>query len=494
MVKSNSRVIIIGGGLGGLSAAIRLQHAGFQTTLLEKNEVVGGKLHEVRLGSYRFDFGPNIITMPNVFKSVISQLGENPDTYFKFIKLEKHTKNSFYDGSHLYFSSNIDEMKEHLFTIDPSSADNYDQYLLKVGEFFLLAQKHFLHRSFSSWKKFMNLPLIKAMSSVKPFQSMDKFHQQFFRDERVRMAFNKYATYIGSSPYTAPASFGLMGHLELGDGVYFTKGGNYEIVKGFERAAKNLGVEIVTKCEVKRAITTGGVIKRVETENGDVYEGDVFVLNGDLLTQYPRLVEERDRKSFTDKKISKLPPSSSAFVILAGVKTRFDLHHHQFFFSKDPVNEFRKLFDDHTYSDDISIYISTSSKTSQEMSPDGDNLNILVNAPPLSERDPHISKEVMCERVFHLLKGRGLDMKPYLQQLKVIDPQTIEKQFHAFHGSIAGIAANIKKNSLLRPYNRSQDIRNLYFVGGSTYPGAGSPIVVLSGNNVADDIIRNDKR
>ncbi|MCD8511576.1 MAG: hypothetical protein LRY73_18090 [Bacillus sp. (in: Bacteria)] len=219
------------------------------------------------------------------------------------------------------------------------------------------------------------------MTNAKPLTTMDELHQQFFRDKRVQSAFNRYATYIGSTPYLCPATFGLIGYLELVDGVYYTKGGNSQIAKGFQRLAEELGVVILTDSEVEKMEVKDKQITGVVTKEGDHIEGDAFILNGDLLTQYPRLVAPEHRASFTMKDVE---PSISAFVILAAVNERFDLNHHQLFFPENPEEEFHAIFKEQKFGSDPTIYICTSSKTENSRSPNGDNLFILVNAPPLS--------------------------------------------------------------------------------------------------------------
>ncbi|ADU32225.1 phytoene desaturase family protein [Evansella cellulosilytica] len=480
--------VIIGGGLGGLSAAIKLQATGWQVTLLEKNNDVGGKLHEVVIGSHHFDFGPNTITMPHVFREVVQDAGENPDDYFTFEKLDVHTKNVFADRSSFYFSSEKERMKEELLKLDPFAADKYEDYLMEVENLYSLARQHFFHRTFSSWKDYLSLPLAKAMARVKPLTTLDAFHQQFFKDARVRYAFNRYATYIGSSPYTTPATFGLIGHLELVDGVYFTRGGNHRIALGFLKLAKKLGVTLLTNTEVTKLEVKDQRIVAAITDKEQRITGDKFILNGDLLTQFPRLVDKQHRPHFSLKHVQ---PSISAFVIMAAMKTRLDLHHHHVFFGENPKREFTQLFDDQKFGDDPTIYICTSSKTDETLSPDGDNLFILVNAPPLSadlneKREPSF---VIKERIYDQLEKRGLAIRDNVVNDITVDPTTIAAKFHAFRGSLYGIASNRKRDTFLRPYNAAKDISNLYFVGGSTHPGGGSPMVVLSGSNVARKIL-----
>lgn len=482
------KAVVIGAGLGGLSAAITLQHKGFTTTIIEKNGHTGGKLHKETLGSATFDFGPNTITMPSVFQEVISQTGENPDDYFEFQKLTDHTTNTFEDGSSFTFSSDHNRMKEELLQLDTFAADNYDKYLTEVKKLHDMAQRYFLRRTFKSWKDYLSLPLAKGLIASRPIETLDHFHRRFFKDERVIAAFNRYATYIGSSPFNSPATFGLIGHLELNEGVYFTKGGNHKIAEGFEKLALKLGVTIQKGEEAEEIHIHNKKAAHVKT-NLQSYDTDVVVLNGDLLTQYARLVDSSSRPSFHEKKIDKLDPSISAYVMLAAVNKRFSLNHHQVFFSSEPKKEFSQIFKNGEYGTSPTIYICTSSKTEPSLSPEGDNLFILVNAPPLPEKGPvpQLSEDLIFQRLLDF----GYDLPGALKEKKIIDPQQINTKFHAFRGALYGISSNKRKNTFLRPQNKAKDIDNLYFTGGSTHPGGGSPMVTLSGLNVAELISRN---
>lgn len=484
---TKKKAIVIGAGLGGLAAAISLQSHGFQTTIIEKNHHAGGKLHEVHIGSSSFDFGPNTITMPNIFNEVVKQTGKNPESYFQFLKITDHTKNSFKDGSSFTFSSNREKMKEELLSLDPFAADHYALYLKEVKKLHDLALKHFLRRTFKTWTDYLSLPLTRGLLSSRPMETLDHFHRRYFKDERVISAFNRYATYIGSSPYSTPATFGLIGYLELGEGVYFTKGGNHQIALGLEKLAQEIGIDIYKQEEAVEIKSSLGIVEEVITDKA-VYAADVVVLNGDLLTQYSRLVKEENRPSMPEVKIEKFAPSISASVILAATTNRFPLNHHHVFFGSEPRKEFSEIFNQGRYSDDPTIYICTSSKTEKELSPEGDNLFILVNAPPLDKngKAAPFDKEIIFKR----LKERGLDIPSSISGHKTITPHDIQTKFYAFRGAIYGLSSNKRKNTFLRPFNRSSDISNLYFTGGSTHPGGGSPMVTLSGLNVAAEIIK----
>lgn len=485
-MTKKQQAVIIGGGLGGLAAAIRLASQSYNVTLIDKHEEPGGKLHKVNLGNHTFDFGPNTITMPHVFTNVLLEAGLNPDDYFTFIRLESHTKNVFPDGSSLMFHAEESKMSAELAKWDPETAARYPVYLKEVRKLYQLANRHFFHRTFSSWTDYLSLPLTFGTIRARPLETLDHFHRKFFKDERIVAAFNRYATYIGSSPFLTPATFGLIGHLEMEQGVYYAKGGNHTIVKGLAQAAMDLGVDIRTETEIHSSTVKDTVVTAVHSKDGDTFFGDVFVLNGDLLTQDDRIFHGGPRK-----KTNEAEPSVSAFVIMAAVDTHFDLHHHHVFFGKDPKEEFDTIFQTQSYSEDPTIYLCTSSKTDPEVSPDGDNLFILVNAPPL-KKDGSLAEpaEVTEARILKRLKEKGIDITSHLVDKKIVTPADIHNRFHAFRGALYGIASNRQKDTFLRPYNRSKEISNLYFAGGSTHPGGGSPMVVLSGKNVADLITK----
>lgn len=481
-------VAIIGAGLGGLSAALALAMKDFKVIIFEKNQHVGGKLLGVKSGTYSFDFGPNTITMPHVFQEVIAQTEANPDDYFSFLKLSTHTNNHFSDGTNFFMSSNQQVMQEQLQQLDQRAAEKFPLYLQETKRIYELANEQFFYRNFKSWKDYLAPSLASAFVRVRPFQNLNQFHCQFFQNEQVIKAFNRYATYIGSSPYLTPATFSLISYLELVDGVYFAKGGNETIAKGFQKRCEQLGVTFHLNTLVKKIVTNNGRATSLLLDNGETVEVDEVIANGDLISAYEKLLTEEDRPHFSNQKIKKLEPSISAFVLLVGLKKRIpSLIHHQVYFSHNYEKEFADIFQRGTYSMDPTIYICNSSYTDASVSPDGDNLFILVNAPPL-DKDGKLQVNPLeyKEKVYDILERKGLSLKDHIAFEQVITPKDIEQQFFAFRGALYGLASNRMLHTFLRPANRSKHIENVYFCGGSTHPGGGSPMVAISGQNVAN--------
>lgn len=486
------KAIIIGGGLGGLSAAVTLANAGMAVELYEKNAHLGGKLMPVRLGTHSFDFGPNTITMPEVFNSVIEQTGEKAADYFELLPLLAHTRNHFPDGSHLDFSSDQARMQEEINRVSPEDGVNFNSFLAEITRLYHLSERYFFPSSFHSWRDYLSPALGKALMQVRPMETMEHFYKRYFQDPKLLQAFGRYATYIGSSPYKAPATFSMIAYLELVGGVYYAKGGNVRIAEGFAAVARKQGAKLHTGTAVNRIIVRDGQAVGVELEDGSVSEADAVVLNGDLLTAFPQLTAESERPSFTDKKSVSYEPSISAFVILAGLNTRLSgLKHHNVYFSDDYVREFDDLFDKKRYSDQPTVYISNSSYTDPDVSPDGDNLFILVNAPALTaDGNLQIDADAYKNRIYDFLEEYGIDIRSHLIEEKTFTSSFIAENFNAYRGALYGPSSHKKKDAFLRPANSSTDIKSLYFVGGSTHPGGGSPMVTMSGHNVAVRILK----
>lgn len=486
------KIIIIGGGLGGLAAAVTLANAGMAVELYEKNQHFGGKLMPVRLGNHSFDFGPNTITMPEVFTSIIEQTGESAADYFKLIPLNTHTRNHFPDGKHLDFSSDTETMQQEIRRFAQADAANYSRFIDEISRIYSLSERYFFPSTFQSWRDYLSPTLGKALLQVRPAETMDHFYRRYFRDPQLLQAFGRYATYIGSSPYKAPATFSMIAYLELVGGVYYAAGGNTSIAEGFAAVARKKGARLHAGTLVKRIVVKEGKAVGVELGNGKVSEADAVILNGDLLSAFPQLTAESERPSFSDKKSASFEPSISAFVILAGLNTRLPgLNHHNVYFSDNYRQEFDDLFNSNRYSEQPTVYISNSSYTDPAVSPDGDNLFILVNAPALTaDGELQIDAEAYKNRIYDFLETYGVDIRNHLVEEKVFTPLFIADNFNAFRGSLYGPSSHKKKDAFLRPANASPDIKNLYFVGGSTHPGGGSPMVTMSGQNVAKRILK----
>ncbi|MGP4075021.1 phytoene desaturase family protein [Halobacillus sp. K22] len=479
------KVAIVGGGLGGLSAAVTLAKAGAEVKLFEKNDHFGGKMMPVDEAGYHFDFGPNTITMPEVFQDVLRQGGLENE--LSFTKLTHHTRNQFKDGTTFDLSSDRQYMKKQLYHLDKKGFENYDAFLLEIERLFHLSQKYFLHRTFSGWKDYLSPSLAKGFAQVRPLESMDHFFRRYFSHSGIIQSLNRYSTYIGSNPYVTPATFAMIAHLELNEGVYYVPGGNTKIAESMARAAEKQGARLYKGTRVEKILTHNNQATGIVAE-GNTYEADYIIVNGDLLKTVPELINNEKRPSLSNKKLRSFDPSISAFVIMAGLDTTLPaLHHHHVLFSRDYEKEFASLKKG-DYAEEPTIYIGTSAKSDSALASERDNCFILVNAPALGHSN-EVDQEHYKKRIYEDLSQAGLPIQNHVSYEKVIGPEEIENRFGAYRGSLYGPSSNRRLQAFMRPFNQSQDFSNLYFCGGSTHPGGGSPMVVLSGQNVANKIL-----
>jgi phytoene desaturase len=310
----------------------------------------------------------------------------------------------------------------------------------------------------------------------------------------LRQLFNRFATYNGSSPYRTPATFALIPYVEFGLGAWYVRGGMYALPTALVRLAQELGVSIHTQTEVEQILIEQGRACGVRLKGGESMRCDAVIANADAVDTYRRLIESKARRIYTNRRIEKLEPSCSGFVMLLGSARRFpQLAHHNIFFSSDYPAEFRAIFDQQRPANDPTIYVCASSRTDASQSPPGhENLFVLVNAPSTNAQT-NWTTEARGYRnlILRRLEENGLDgLSSAIDYEHIITPDDFERTYHANRGSIYGISSNKRANAFLRPPNKARDIEALYFAGGATHPGGGIPLVLLSGKMAAELLLR----
>lgn len=485
-----NKAIVIGAGIGGLSCAITLASRGWNVTILERQQEAGGKLQRVCKDGYTFDRGPSTITMPHVFRSVFRGAGADMDDYVGMYELEPRARNIFADGSVIDLTRDVEKMKDQISTFSPSDALQYESFLRESAELFHLSEEYFLNKLLLKWRDKASPAMLRSLLRVRPATSLQSLLQRYFKHPNTLAMMSRYSTYVGSSPHQAPSIFAMLGHVEAEMGIYGVRGGTYALVEGMARLAKELGVELITGTEVKHIAVRSGKTEGVDTDRG-FYPAETVVANGDMLSVNRMLLDEDDRPSMNNEKISSYEPSLSGFVTLAGVPRQYSkLLHHTVFFPEHYGREFQEIFGDKIPAEHPALYICYSGYSEKSMAPDGcSNLFILANAPYLSPlTNWNTETEAYGAKVMSDLKAYGLADIDRNDVLMHYTPQDIAKDTLAYKGAIYGISSNSFRQTFFRPGNRSKDVDGLWFVGGATHPGGGTPIVTLSGRLVGEYI------
>ncbi|GGG20727.1 phytoene desaturase family protein [Paenibacillus abyssi] len=486
------KVIVIGAGLGGLSAAIRLAHAGFDVTVLEQQATTGGKLQRIEADGYRFDRGPSTITMISRFEQVFASVGRQLHDYVSLYPLVPRTRNIFADGSVVDLSDTPESMEDQIALYCPEDAIAYRSFRAEAARLYHISEQRFLNQLPLRWQDKWNPAMGIAFASIRPFTSLHQLLKRYFRHPNTLAMFGRYATYVGSSPYRAPAIFAMLAHVEAELGVYGVKGGTYSLAEAFVCLAEELGVRIQTGVRIQRIMIRQEKAVGVETEAGE-QSADLVIANSDVLTVYSELIEDQVRRLVDAQTIAKFEPSLSGYVQLIGIRRQYkQLLHHTVFFPADYKKEFEAIFSKCLTPADPTIYICNPAMSDPEVAPaGGSSLFVLVNAPYISDAWNWAEQEQgYSELVLSKLETLGIEGLRQAEVRLSYTPRQLQSDTSAFRGAIYGISSNSARQTFFRPGNRDRHIDGLWFVGGTTHPGGGTPVVTQSGQLVAAQIIK----
>jgi phytoene desaturase len=490
--------IVIGAGIGGLAASARLAKAGYRVTLLEKNAVPGGRTTELNLGGYRFDTGPTLFLMPAVFAETYRALGERMEDHLELVRLDPAYRVHFHDGSTLDLSSNLELMRAQLDAMEPGSFGAYLRFLAEGYRHYQVSLERFVGRNFMSLGEYFspaNLPLLIQLKALtKHFDNTSRY----FRDPRLRAAFTFQNMYLGVSPYAAPATFSLLQYAEAAEGVWFPKNGLYEVIRSLAAIAQKQGVRIEYDAPVAGIEVTGSRAEAVRLADGRRLAADLVVANADLPYVYSHLLpDDGSAARLASKKYT-----SSALMFywaVRGERSASLLHHNAFLADHQYRQSFERIFDQHTLPEDPSFYICAPTRTDPGFAPaEGDSLMALVPVGHLDDTHPQ-DWQALRERaratVTRRLATLGIaDLDAHLAAEETLGPPEYARTLNLAKGAAFGLSHNFAQVGYLRPHNRHARYRNLYFVGASTHPGTGLPIVLLSARLTVERILADAGR
>lgn len=472
------KVAVIGAGIGGLAVAALLAKAGKTVTLFEKNERVGGKLGWLEEGGYTWDTGPSLLTMPHVFQRLWAQLGRRLEDDLTLIPLPVTCRYRWTDGTC------IDE--DAAFWQRPEVA----RFLEYARGLYEVSAGAFLENPLAEWHRqltWANLPKLRHLPKIASFKTLDQTVRRFFgHDPHLVQLFDRFATYNGSSPYKTPAAFNIIAYVEAHFGGWYVKGGLFEIARALERICRELGVEIRLGDEVQAR--PAGFDATVC--NQDVLSATPRFL-GKVVGRAPRLPEV-NRPAAGAAALQWAPlreMSMSGFVMYLGVGGQFPhLSHHNIFFSDDYPAEFRQIFAGRP-ADEPTIYVAIHSKADPARAPAGcENWFVLVNAPATPwTADAQGYGDRIIERLERRFGCEGL--RAAIRVRRHFTPADFETRYLAQAGSLYGYASHGVQAAFQRPAMQPKGAPGFYFVGGSTHPGGGLPLVVLGAQMAARKIL-----
>lgn len=480
------QAVVIGAGIGGLAVSCLLAKKGYSVTVIERTERVGGKLSEFTEGGFRFDTGPSLLTMPFVLEKLYADCGAKMSDHLELVPLHPICRYVYPDGTVFDCSHDVKQTVASIRTFAGADADAYEGFLRYSENLYKRTANAFLFNKLSKWADLKNVNFFDLLR-IDAFTTVSDRVDATFKTPYLRQFFKRFTTYNGSSPYLAPATLNVIPYVELVQGGYYVKGGLYSIATSLHKLAESLGVRFEFNQTIQQIDVEEGVAMGV-----DGRRFDIVVSNSDSTDTYTRLLPDSVVSKPRKASFSAIEPSCSGFVLMLGLDTTYpQLAHHNIFFSENYEKEFQEIFKRKRLPEDPTIYIANTSYSDPDHAPEGgSNLYILVNAPYTAPgQDWESLKETYADHIIRILRLK-LDggIQSHIKVKHVITPADFEQRYRSNKGSIYGTSSNSRYAAFLRPRNASPLVKGLYLVGGSTHPGGGIPLCILSANHVISSL------
>ena len=489
--------MIIGGGIGGMSAAIPLAKSGMQVTLLEKNQHLGGKLNLLETEGFKFDLGPSIFSRPQVFRPLFEDNGRTLEDYIELRRVDPQWRNFFEDGTVIDLWERTEDMRPELARLQDGTRafEDYERFVAYSRQQYEVVERGYLRQGFDHFSEFLRFYGLRDGRSMDWLHTMSGAIDRRVRDPYLRDILAYFIKYVGSSAKDSPGFMNLMPNIQLEFGLWYVQGGLYSLARAFERRLAELGVVVHKGCEASKILQRGNVVTAVEVRNrdGETHEipADFVVSNMEVIPAHKKLLGQTPQQL---KRLRRFEPACSGIVLHLGLDRVYpQLAHHNFFYSGNQSAHFDRVFREKKLPDDPTIYLVAPTRTDPSQAPEGcDNLKLLPHIPPLNDRHPYTRED--CVRLKELcldkLERMGLtDLRRHIVVEDFWTPFDIEQRYASNCGAIYGVVCDRRKNFAFKAPKRSPDFKNLFFAGGSVNPGGGMPMVSLSGQHVARMIL-----
>lgn len=492
------KIIVIGAGVAGLSAAVRLQKLGYEVTLYEKDRQVGGKMNQIKTAGFTFDLGPTIVMMPEIYREVFEFCGKDPDDYIPMKKVDPMLKLYFNKEKPIEFSNDLIELTKTLENISPEDTQGYFAFLADIYQRYTIAKEAFITKSFRGFWDFYNPKSLWAGIRLRTFSDAYTSISKFVKDDRLRKSLAFQTLYIGVSPYQGPSLYTIIPMIELFYGVYFIEGGMYTLATSLARLFEELGGKIVYETSVDEILIDNKIAKGIRIGKEQVM-ADAIVCGADFPYAMKELIpDERKRGKYTNKKIAKFEYSCSCFLMYLGLDKKYPEEHlHSIYFAEDFKQNVDDLFERGKLPDDPSFYLYRPSLMDDSLAPEGqEGLYVLVPVPELSKYEKWTEQTMQAyrQKIIRLLKEKTIfkDIDEHIVSETLITPKDFSERFNAYNGATFGLKPTLKQSNYYRPHNKFSAAENLYFCGSSTHPGAGVPIVMQSAKLAVEELLRDD--
>ncbi len=483
-------VIIIGSGMGGLAAALRLRKMGFDVTVLEKQKRPGGRSNVLQEHGFRVDIGPTILVMKDTFEETYRAVGQDINQRIRFTTLDPNYRIYFHDDTHMDLYNSMAKLAAEAERIEPGVTERLFEFIGASAQKYRLAMD-FVTRNYDSIFDLANPVAGWRLARTQAYQRLYDQVGQFFRTDKLRKAFSFHSMFLGLSPIDALAMYSLITYADLVEGMTFPMGGIYSVIEDMVKLGEEMGVRLRTESPVAEIVVQGGAARGVRLESGEFIGADIVVSNADLVYTYRKLIAAEHRRDYPDAKLAKMEYACSGYLLYLGVEKLYPhMRHQALYFSEDYRANLDAIFRSKTLPADPSFHLNNPTITDPSLAPPGHS--VLYMLAPMPNLQGNVNWDdaapVVREKLLRQLERIvDPDIRQHIVWEREYRPADWLRDINAPYGVAFGsLSHGFFQSSYFRPHNKARDISGLYFVGQGTYPGIGMPMVLLSARLLAE--------
>ena len=482
--ENNQHAIVIGAGFSGIATALRLRALGYQVTLMERLDSLGGRAQVFKRAGYTHDAGPTVITAPFLFDELFELFDEKLEDHLEFVPLDPFYRFHFSDGSQFDYRASVEDTLSEIRRFNPEDAEGYLRLLDQSKKVYDIGFKKLVHRPFISvWQMFKQIPALIALKCYKTVSQMVSSH---LKHPLIQQAFSIHPLLVGGNPFKTTAIYSLIHYLERRWGVFFCMGGTGKLVEELGLLMSRQGINIQTGADVDRIIVEGKRASGVELADGQIVNADLVVFGGDPETCYQQLLPAKKGPKNPIKKHY----SMGLYVLYFGTRKLYPkVAHHSIWMGPRFKELLHEIFETKALSDDFSLYLHRPTATDKSFAPEGcESFYVLCPVPNLQgDTDWEVQGAILKDRIVKALEQTILpELSSVIEEVFWMTPEDFAKDYRSMHGAGFSIEPRLTQSAWFRYHNRDRSIENLYFVGAGTHPGAGLPGVVSSAKVVEE--------
>jgi phytoene desaturase len=484
------RVIVIGSGFGGLATAIRLRAHGLEVHLFEARDKLGGRAYLHEQDGFKFDSGPTVITAPFLIEELFQAAGRVPADYLRLVRVDPFYRIEFHDGR--WFEYGEDELatEDHVARFSPGDLAGYRRMIQHARAIF---DKGFLELADRPFLKFSDmLRIAPDLVRLQSYKTVYRFAAGYVKDPMLRRVFSFHPLLVGGNPFQTTSIYALIHYLERQWGVHYALGGTGAIIGALGRLFDEMGGQIHLNSPVKKIIVEDGTAKGIQIASGETWSADAVVSNADVANTYRKLVAPDARRKYSDRRLGRMRYSMSLFVVYFGTRKKYPgVKHHTIILGQRYRGLLDDIFNKKLLAEDFSLYLHRPTATDPSMAPDGCDCFYVLAPVPNQQSGVDWTQEARPFRdaIMTFLEERYLPrLRENLVTERLLTPLDFETTLDSFRGSAFSFEPIFRQSAWFRPHNESEDVRNLFFAGAGTHPGAGVP-GVLSSAKIAEKLV-----